>query len=269
MTLLLSEQFKKIWKNKNPFEEVENIHGEVFREIAGRRTLRFTLAGKNYFIKIHHGVGLLEIFKNLFCLRLPVLGAARELAAIRRLQALGIETMEVAGYGCRGWNPASQKSFIITVELMYTISLEDYCGSWRERKPDFRMKHALVKKVADISRCMHDNGVNHRDFYICHFLLDVSTVNHPDSVKLFLIDLHRAQLRRKTSFRWRLKDIASLYFSVMGLGFTQRDFFRFMRFYSGKSLKECLADQYGFWHYVESQGQELWQKKLRKGDKIK
>lgn len=268
MTLFLSEQFKEIWKNKNPFEEVEKLQGEVFRELAGRKTLRFTLVGKNYFIKIHHGVGLLEIFKNLLCLRLPVLGAANEFAAIQRLQALGLETMKVAGYGRRGWNPASQKSFIITEELMRTISLEDYCESWREHKPGFRMKYILIKKVADISRCMHDNGINHRDFYICHFLLDLSSLKHPDSVTLFLIDLHRAQVRRKTPFRWRLKDIASLYFSVMDLGFTQRDFFRFMRFYSGKPLKECIADQDGFWRGVELQGRKLWQRKLRKGDAI-
>jgi len=184
------------------------------------------------------------------------------------LKTLGIETMEVAGFGRQGRNPASQKSFIITEELMHTISLEDYCESWREHKPDFRLKNVLIKKVADISRCMHGNGINHRDFYICHFLLYVSALNHPESVKLFLIDLHRAQVRRKTPFRWRLKDIDSLYFSVMTLCLTQKEFFRFMRFYSGKSLKECLADQDGFWHNVESQGQKLWQRKLRKGDDI-
>ena len=268
MKLFLSKPFQEIWKDKDPFEEVEKLEGEVYRELAGRKTLRFTLAGKNYFVKIHHGVGLLEMIKNILCFRLPVWGAFNEFSAIRRLESLGIDTMKIAGFGRRGFNPASQKSFIITEELMNTISLEDYGEKWRKQRPDFRMKYILIKNIADISRRMHDNGINHRDYYLCHFLLDLSTVNRPDLVKLFLIDLHRAQVRGITPVRWRLKDIASLYFSTMTFGLTQRDCFRFMRCYSGKTLKECIADQDGFWRAVESQGRKLWQRKLRKGDAI-
>jgi hypothetical protein len=43
-----------------------------------------------------------------------------------------------------------------------------------------------------------------------------------------LIDLHRAQLRKKTPRRWVVKDVAGLYFSVMDIGLTQRDLFRFV-----------------------------------------
>jgi len=52
MILFLSEQFKIAWAGKDPFEEVEKLHGEVFRELESRRTLRFSLAGKRYFVKI-------------------------------------------------------------------------------------------------------------------------------------------------------------------------------------------------------------------------
>jgi len=268
MKLFLSKQFEMAWKDKDPFAEVEKLQGEVFRELEGRKTLRFNLAGKSYFLKSHQGIGYLEILKNLLLLRIPALGAANEYAAIRRLESLGIETMKIAGFGQQGGSFARRKSFIITEELLNTISLEDYCEKWRETKADFRIKYGLIKKVADISRRIHDNGLNHRDYYICHFLLDISKDNHPGSLKLFLIDLHRAQLRRKTPFRWRLKDIASLYFSVMTLGLTQKDYYRFMCFYSGKSLRECFSDKDRFWRKVESRGQKLWQRKLRKGDAL-
>ena len=52
MILFLSEQFKIAWAGKDPFEEVEKLQGEVFRELESRRTLRFSLAGKRYFVKI-------------------------------------------------------------------------------------------------------------------------------------------------------------------------------------------------------------------------
>ncbi len=271
MRLLLTEPFAASWKDKDPFEEVENLQGEVFREIEARRTLCFIFSDKRYFVKIHYGVGWIEIIKNLSCFRLPVIGAINEIQAIQRLEQLNIETMKIAGYGWKGLNPARQRSFIITEELTDTISLEDYCEGCCESKPEFRLKYALIKKVADISRRMHDNGINHRDFYLCHFLIKKSQSikgSPSGALKLFLIDLHRAQLRRKTPLRWRLKDIASLYFSVMNIGLTQKDFYRFMSFYSGKSLKKCLTDVDGFWRKVEIKGQRLWQKKLRKDDKI-
>ncbi len=272
MTLFLSEQFEIAWAGKDPFEEVEKLQGEVFRELEHRKTLRFALDGKNYFVKIHYGIGCREFFGNLVRFRLPVLGAANEFAAVRRLEKLGIDTMQVAGFGCRGFNPVRQKSFIITEELTDTESLEEYCASWKTEKPDFHLKYALIKKVAGISQRMHDHGLNHRDYYICHFLMNPSQVGVDGAsanVKLYLIDLHRAQLRsRRTPRRWRMKDIASLYFSVMAIGLTRRDLYRFMCFYSGVSLRECLADKDRFWRGVERQGQRLWRRKLRKGDRI-
>ena len=49
---------------------------------------------------------------------------------------------------------------------------------------------------------MHSNGINHRDYYICHFLLDVSA------------DV-----------------LTMLYFSSMRIGLTWHDIYRFMSEY--------------------------------------
>ena len=46
--------------------------GECYRDQPGRKTSRVKLAGQDYFIKQHFGVGYLEILKNLCRLRLPV-----------------------------------------------------------------------------------------------------------------------------------------------------------------------------------------------------
>ena len=83
---------------------------------------------------------------------------------------------------------------------------------------------------------MHENGMNHRDFYLCHFLLDNKFAEHntiEESTKLFLIDLHRAQIRFATPLRWIVKDLGSLYFSAAEVPLTKRDLFRFMKIYSG------------------------------------
>lgn len=59
--------------------------------------------------------------------------------------------------------------------------------------------------------------VNHRDCYICHFLLHTDTPVTADTCKLSVIDLHCAQTRDKISHRWRDKDLAVLYFSARHL----------------------------------------------------
>lgn len=280
MKLYLSPVFQTLWKNKDPFYEVEQLQGEVFRELEARRTLRFYLSDSDnkkssYFAKIHRGVGWFEIIENLLRFRLPVLGARNEYDAIKRLEQLHIDTMTIAAFGEKGRNPAQQKSFIITEDLINTISLEDYCLPWKNQIPDFQLKQAMIKKLAQISHCMHANGINHRDYYICHFLLDIAhgreNIN-AESLKVSLIDLHRAQLRSQTPLRWQVKDIASLYFSAMDIGLTQRDFFRFIKNYHDDTatinLRDIFQQQSEFWQLVQKQADKLWRRKQRKGDAI-
>ncbi len=281
MNIELSPVFAQQWQNKDPFIEVEKLQGEVYRALEARKTLCFTFMDQSYFIKIHRGVGWFEIIENLLRLRLPVLGAKNEYLAIKKLEALHIDTMHIAGYGQKGKNPATQQSFIITEDLINTISLEDYCADWKNTKPEFRLKQALILKVANISRTLHNNGINHRDFYICHFLLNKEHLNRElldkgmeeakldsNPLKISLIDLHRAQIRNKIPERWLIKDIASLYFSAMDIGLTQRDFLRFIKLYQQASLRDIFTQQHAFWQKVERQGQKLWQRKQRKGDAI-
>ena len=66
--------------HQDPFDWVEDIaesaSGEaVYRAREGRLTLRFVVDGRAYFLKLHRGVGWLEIIKNLITLRAPVLGS--------------------------------------------------------------------------------------------------------------------------------------------------------------------------------------------------
>jgi heptose I phosphotransferase len=276
MKLELSPLFQKTWKNKDPFLEVEKITGEVYRQLEARKTLSFELENQSFFIKIHRGIGWYEIIENLIRLRLPVLGARNEYHAIKRLEKLKVDTMKTVAFGEKGLNPAKQISFIITEDLINTISLEDYCLPWKalalkKQAPDFKLKQALIAKLAQISRTLHQNGINHRDYYICHFLLDISNgkkFTNIENLKISLIDLHRAQLRNKTPQRWLIKDIASLYFSAMDIGLTKRDFLRFILIYNQCSLRQTLKTHKVFWQKVETRGAKLWDRKQRKGDAI-
>lgn len=57
MKLILAEPFKTLWAGRDAFAEVEKLQGQVFRELAARRTLRTEVDGRPYFVKIHRGIG--------------------------------------------------------------------------------------------------------------------------------------------------------------------------------------------------------------------
>ena len=237
------------------FDEFMSITGEVFKDMPGRRTIRFARGERRYFIKIHRGVGWNEIFKNLVQLRLPVVSAETERRAIERLHALGVPTMKIAGYGRRGWNPARLESFIVTEDLGDTVNLEDLTRDWRTRPPAPGLKRALIAAVAATARRLHENGVNHRDFYLCHLRVDPGAL--AARPRIYVMDLHRAQLRAATPRRWIVKDIGSLWFSAMDIGLTRRDLLRFMRDYRARPLREILRSEGPFWSAVQRRAERL------------
>ncbi|MBD1585255.1 lipopolysaccharide core heptose(I) kinase RfaP [Pseudomonas typographi] len=268
MKLMLAEPFAALWAGRDPFVAVEGLQGEVYRELEGRRTLRTEVAGKGYFVKIHRGIGWAEVAKNLASVKAPVLGARQEYVAIARLTEAGIATMTAVAYGERGYNPARQHSFIITEELAPTISLEDYSLHWRTSPPPLALKHALVAEVARMVGGMHRAGVNHRDCYICHFLLHTDTPVRADGFRLSVIDLHRAQTRAATPRRWRDKDLAALYFSALDIGLTRRDKLRFLRGYFRQPLRQVLAEEGRLLARLERRAAKLYARKQRYGDAL-
>ncbi len=260
----LKEPLATLWRGKDAFAEVKKLQGDVFRELETRRTIRFELAGKSYFLKWHQGTSVKEIAKNLLSLRMPVLGADREWNAIHRLSECGVDTMHGVGFGEKGANPLTKTSFIITEDLTPTISLEDYCADWSVNPPDLHVKQMLIRRVAMMVRKMHQAGVNHRDCYLCHFLLHLPFSGEERDLKLSIIDLHRAQIRRRVPQRWRDKDLIGLYFSSMNIGLTERDVWRFLKIYFGVSLKEIFRQQDELIRQAREKADKIRERTIRK-----
>lgn len=260
----LKEPLATLWLGKDAFDEVKNLQGEVFRELETRRTLRFELAGESYFLKWHRGTSLKEIVKNLLSLRLPVLGADREWNAIHRLSSLGVDTMRGVGFGEKGWNPLKRESFIITDDLTPTVSLEDYCADWASNPPDIKVKRMFIERVATMVRKMHTGGINHRDCYICHFLLHLPYHGEGNELKISMIDLHRAQIRKNVPRRWRDKDLIGLYFSSLNIGLTERDILRFMKTYFQLPLRRVLKEEAKLLAHSEEKARRIKERTQRK-----
>lgn len=136
--------------------------------------------------------------------------ARQEFLAIRDLREGGVPTMRQvcwdAEYGLLG---AGRNHVIVTAVP----------GDALERVgEDFLQDHiktpAVLEEFTDeliyVVRRLHDSGYVHRDLYASHLFLH----DHEGRIKLYLIDLARAFKPRRRRFRWRVKDLAQLKFSM-------------------------------------------------------
>jgi heptose I phosphotransferase len=260
----LDQPFRTLWAGQDPFAMVEALEGKVVRALDGRRTFRTEVAGRGYFVKIHRGVGWGEIFKNLLSARLPVLGADNEWLASQRLAELGVDSLHAVAFGQRGSNPARRHSFVITEELAPIINLDGFTRSWPLQPPAPALKRALIQCVATMVRRMHEGGVNHRDLYLCHFLLQLDPAPTPTNLRLSLVDLHRAQIRTHTPRRWRDKDLAALQFSSLAIGLTTRDRLRFLQTYFARPLREILNMEAALLDHLKTESVRLLKRYQRK-----
>ena len=262
--LYLRDDLARAWDGREPFALTAALEGDVHRAVANRRTLRIVIDGKPYFLKVHDGVGVLEILKNLVVGKRPIVDAANEFRACRHLAARSIAAPIVAGFGRRGANPAARESFLVTDALLDRESLEQIADRWIAEPPPPALKRRMIAAVGDLARRMHESGVNHRDFYLCHLLADGRALAD-GRIDLAVIDLHRAQIRAQTPQRWRVRDLAALAFSSLDLKLTERDRLRFIASYTGRPIREALQDETILWTRVWHRAERLYKKGLRRG----
>ncbi len=238
------------------FSKIMRLSGELYRNIEGRKTLLFEHDNHQYFAKLHFGIGWKKLLNYLIQFRFPVTSAKNEYIAIKAVERLQINTVQAVGFGSRGLSPVDKQSFLLTRAILNCISLEEMILQ-HDLNIDYKLKRQLINEVAKIAKKLHENGLNHRDFYAAHFLFDQTFYDDTQKVRLYLLDLHRAQIRKSVPFRWMVKDIASLYYSVSHPKMTRRDLCYFMMKYTGKRLKDTLQQDKKFWNNVAQKAAQL------------
>ena len=237
------------------------LEGDVVRAVAGRETLRVELGGRVYYLKRHRGVGLGEVAKNLLVGKLPVLGARNEFEACRLLEARGLPAPRVAAFAESVGAAQARSSFVLCDALTGYEDLEVRTLPWLEAAPESREIRDLVIRIAACARDLHEAGVAHRDFYLCHLLVHEDANRRP----LAVLDLHRARIFDALPESWRRKDLAALLYSSLDLPVNRRSWLRFVRLYSGKPLKVAFREDGAFWQAVYDRALSLYGKGTRKG----
>jgi len=237
--------------------------GTTHRKVKHRLTYEVRVGGQHLFVKRHLGCGWKEVLKEWYRFRKPVLSARTEWEAAEELAAAGLRVPRVLGKGERGRAPARIESFVALEALENCETLEHFREGWLgcSGKKWAELKRGLIREVADISRTMHAAGINHRDLYINHFLInrDLPVNWKPDQpLPLYLIDLHRVQKRSKVPARWLIKDLGSLLFSALDAGLTAADYARFLRIYIGRDWKTRLQAEPKLWRGVLERATRLY-----------
>lgn len=229
--------------------------GEAHRDVKNRLTYEVQLGDLHFYVKRHLGCGWGEVFKEWYRLRKPVVSARTEWEGAETLAAAGVRVPKVLGKGERGSYPHAVESFVVLEALEDCETLEYFKDGWLGIRGSHwvALKQALIEEVGTITRMMHQSGINHRDCYLCHFLINRDIVTNwqaGDDTPLTLIDLHRVQKRPSVPARWLIKDLRSLIFSAIDVGLTSADCGRFLRAYLGHNWKERIRQHSDHWQKV-------------------
>lgn len=225
-----------------PFQRMRGLYegspGERIKEMAARSVFRVRLAGaegpRDFYLKRHRRefIGPWA----LFCFRSPERCRAAgplEFQTMREFRQAGIATAPPAMAGVRHFRWLWAESFLLTENFDPFISLE----ALFQNAPDFfeghpERKRRLLAAIARLARKMHQAGFNHRDFNATHLLVHYRTEDGPP--KLALFDLQRVDRLRLLSFRWPVKSLARMMYSLPAALFSPGDKQALFRFYKNK-----------------------------------
>ncbi|MHC4640121.1 MAG: lipopolysaccharide kinase InaA family protein [Planctomycetota bacterium] len=169
--------------------------------------------------------------RNWFAARSRTSCGVFDVKAANELASAGIKTAKTLLYGEQWGAFLEKRSFIITEKIPNAESLERKLPD-SFNKPDtvenLELRRGFIAELAGFIRKFHDTDYRHRDLYFSH-------VFYSDSGDFYLIDLSRAFRPIVRRQRFRIKDIAQLYYSAPGKYFSRTDRLRFYMNYTGRN----------------------------------
>jgi heptosyltransferase-2 len=155
----------------------------------------------------------------------------REFTSAGELSEAGVSTPKTIAYGEHWGTLFEKRSCIITEKIPDAESLErklpDYFSAPATRE-NLRLRRDFIAKLARFIGPFHATSYRHRDLYLSHIFYDYEGQFH-------LIDLARAFKPLIFHHRFRIKDIAQLYYSAPARHFSKTDRLRFYINYTGRN----------------------------------
>lgn len=198
-----------------------------------RARLRFEISAPpvTVFLKRYNRPPISVQLRNWLAARCRVSYGVLDVKASDKLAAAGINTPKILFYGEQWGALFEKRSFAITEKIPNAESLERKLPD-SFNKPDtvekLRLRRSFITELAAFIRRFHDTGYRHRDLYLSHLF-------YSDSGEFYLIDLSRVFRPVVRGRRFRVKDIAQLYYSAPAGYITRADRLRFYINYTGRN----------------------------------
>jgi len=206
--------------------------GCLVKKIRQRDVIRVKIpdsSGDRYFfIKRHHG----EYAKHKGFFPGKFLSEGRkEFFHICQFRNHGLATVTpIAAGEC-----SNGGSFLVTEDFRPFVTLENlaaHSSQFQARMRNPEQRKTLVAEIAIYARKMHNAGLNHCDFNADHVLVHYDENSDKPGVALY--DLQRIRQRKYFRFRWIIKSLAELGFSLPDEFFSEKDREALLLFYKAK-----------------------------------
>ena len=146
-----------------------------------------------------------------------------------KLAENGINTPKTICYGEQWGSFFEKRSFCITEKIPNAESLERKlpdCFNEPATGKNIELRKNFIVQLANFVRKFHETNCRHQDLYFAHIF-------YGNSGRFYLIDLARAFKPVILAERYRIKDIAQLYYSAPAEYFSKSDRLRFYLSYTG------------------------------------
>jgi len=213
------------------FNKGKDPGGSALPKYRNRLQFEISNPAKTLFLKRYDRAGTLSQIKNCFWHNSRKSMMSCDLDPAQSLALAGINTAKVVCYGEQWGIFFEKRSFIITEKIPDAEPLEERlpnCFEGQLTAGKLREQRAFIVQIGQFARKFHNTGCRHRDFYLAHIF-------YSDKGTFHLIDLQRVFRPRLLAERFRVKDIAQLYYSAPGRTFSRTDRLRFYISYTGKN----------------------------------
>lgn len=224
----------------NNFDSIWNYNrGDLVKEKGERRVIKVQLPKKGnqatieskseethqiYYIKKHsQRISFRHKLVALFAPHKIFAAGLTEFSHYCNFRKNGLGTAIPVAAGMKWTSFFRVDSFLITLDYSPFVDLEYFIlnkPSTLQGTSNQQKRKNILRAIALYAKCMHNSGFNQKDFNATHILLhDIES----DQPKVALFDLQRVDTNRFSKFRWPIKALAELYFSLPSFIFNEKD----------------------------------------------
>jgi len=214
------------------FDSGQDPGGSSLPDYRSRMQFKTSGPDKTLYLKRYNHPDALTQIKNWFWHNSRKSMMSFDLSPTEDLSRAAIKTPKTVAYGEQWGIFFEKRSFIITEELPNAEPLDKKlpdCFRDRSKTRNLRQQRNFIERLGRFAKRFHETGYRHRDFYLAHIF-------YSDDGTFYLIDLQRAFKPHILAERFRVKDIAQLFYSAPGSAFSKTDRLRFYKSYTGKKF---------------------------------